>query len=180
MAQLSIGVAVRNLIEAKGEWYDGEVEAALAKLQEVLGVTSRDVAGMFLSEHDEKWDSYNETNKFSVIQDYINAVTAALYGASTSHEESHNRMVILQSVIDKEKAALEKLVNDKDDSYWGSDEYTQHTIEVCDLLRQVWGYDIHETPAWTDYCHKASAPEICQFVIEQCEQKSISLDGNIF
>ncbi|PTC00388.1 hypothetical protein C9975_07795, partial [Thalassospira xiamenensis] len=71
----SIGVAVRNLIEADGDWNRGHAEAALANLQAVLGVTTGDLAGVFFSEHAEKWHTYNETNKFSVIQDYINAET---------------------------------------------------------------------------------------------------------
>ncbi len=171
MTQLSIGVAVRNLIEAKGQWYDGEVEAALAKLQEVLGVKSGDVAGMFFSGHDDKWHTYNETNKFSVIQDYINAQTAALYADSTCQAVTLTRTIYLESVIEKEKTTLEKLLSDKDDSYWGSDEYTEHTIEVCELLRYAWGYDIHETPEWTGYLNKATAPEISEFIIKQCEQK---------
>lgn len=176
----TIGTAVRNIIEAQGHWYDGEVEEALRQLQELLGVETGDAAGLFFSGHDEKWHTYNETNKFSVIQDYINAETGALFVVSQSQEESNKRIELLDLVIDKEKAALEKLLNDKGDSYWGSDEYTEHTVEVCELLRRAWGYDIHETPAWTTYCNKATAPEVCEYIIGQCENKAMSLVKNVF
>lgn len=171
MTQLSIGVAVRNLIEAKGQWYDGEVEAALAKLQEVLGVKSGDVAGMFFSGHDDKWDTYKETNKFSVIQDYINAETGALYVTAKSQSDTEKRVELLQSIIESEKTALENLLNDTTDAYWESEVYSKHTFDVCEKLTSVWGYEVYETPEWTGYCIKATAPEICEFNIEQCERK---------
>ena len=171
MTQLSIGVAVRNLIEAKGDWYDGEVEDALSKLQSVLGVTTGDVAGLFFSGHEEKWHTYNETNKFSVIQDYINAETGALYVNSKSQSETENRIAKLKQVIEAEEKALKELINDKDDSYWESEEYAKHTFDICELLTEAWGYGVYESLEWTRYCNKATAPEICEFNIEQCEQK---------
>lgn len=175
----SIGIAVRNLIEAKGNWYDGEVEAALAKLQEVLGVTSGDVAGLFFSGHDDKWHTFNETNKFSVILDYINAETGALLVESKSVRNTESRIEILTQIIAQERQALESLLNDPDDEYWCSDDYVQHTVDVCQLLRDVWGYDVHESEAWVNACIKAAPAEICEFNIEQCERKIEQLKAYI-